>query len=162
MGLSEYLKSIRSRVGHDYLLLPGVSALVFNDRNELLLGRRSDTGRWAVVGGIVDPDEEPAVAVLREVLEETGVTAIVERVSGVYISPRIQYPNADQAQYVTIAFRCLAIAGEARVNDDESLEVRYFPLDALPADLSVDAHRRIADAATPGASLPAVFASRAD
>jgi hypothetical protein len=31
-----------------------------------------------------------------------------------------------------ITFRCRAVGGEARVNDDESLEVAWFPVDALP------------------------------
>ena len=31
-----------------------------------------------------------------------------------------------------ITFRCRAVGGEARVNDDESLEVGWFAVDALP------------------------------
>jgi hypothetical protein len=31
-----------------------------------------------------------------------------------------------------ITFRCRAVGGEARVNDDESLEVGWFEVDALP------------------------------
>jgi 8-oxo-dGTP pyrophosphatase MutT (NUDIX family) len=162
MALTGYLKALRQRIGHDYVLLPGVSALAFNERNEVLLGRRSDNGRWAIVGGMIDPGESPAHAALRELEEETGVRATVERVSGVYMSPVIRYPNQDVAQYATIAFRCLAVSGEPRVNDDESLEVRFFPLDGLPADLTPEQLQCIGDAAEPGALRPAVFDSRGD
>ncbi|HLL87737.1 MAG TPA: NUDIX domain-containing protein [Tepidisphaeraceae bacterium] len=142
MPISDYIRSIRSRIGHDYLLLPGVTALVFNDGGEVLLNRRTDNGRWAVIGGMVDPGEEPAVACAREVLEETGCRVVVERVSGVYLTPVITYPNGHVAQYVTTAFRCRT-QDQPRVNDVESTDVRFFPLHELPADLKPDHVTRI-------------------
>ena len=39
-----------------------------------------------------------------------------------------------------MAYRCEVTGGEARVNDDESLDVRYFPIDQLP-EMRAD-HRR--------------------
>jgi 8-oxo-dGTP pyrophosphatase MutT (NUDIX family) len=132
MGISSYLRQVRDRVGGQLLLLPGVSAVVFNDAGEILLHRRSDNGKWAIMGGIPDPDEQLADALVREVWEETGVTVEPQRVTGVYTSPIITYPNGDTAQYVIVAFRCRPLRGTPRVNDDESLEVRYFKLDELP------------------------------
>ena len=157
MGMSPYVKGIRAKVGHDFLLFPGVLGIVFNDRNELLLAKRADNGLWAVIGGMVDPGEEPADAVVREVYEESGVEVKVDRVSGVYTSAVMTYPNGDVAQYVTTGFRCTAIGGAPRVNDDESLDVGYFPLDQLPSDLRPAYVERIFHAAPPGAHLPAVF-----
>ena len=52
MPLSDYARGLREKVGHDLLLMPGVCGLVFNDAGEILLGRRSDNGRWAVIGGV--------------------------------------------------------------------------------------------------------------
>ena len=40
--------------------LPGVSAVVFDDEGRVLLGRRADTGKWSVIGGIPEPGEQPA------------------------------------------------------------------------------------------------------
>jgi 8-oxo-dGTP pyrophosphatase MutT (NUDIX family) len=157
MPLSPYAQSLRDKVGHALLLFPGVCGLVFNDKNEILLGRRSDTGRWAVVGGMLDPGESPATAVVREVLEETAVVCHPERVTGVYLTRVITYPNGDQAQYVITAFRCRHVSGTPRVNDAESLEVCYFPLDALP-DLHPDHRLRIEHAIAPG---PVFFAAPA-
>jgi len=147
MPISEHLKQIRAKLGHELLFLPGVSALVFNERNEILLGRRSDNGRWAVISGIIDPGEQPAAAAIRECFEETGVTVEIERVSGVYTTPVVTYPNNDVAQYVITAFRCRPIDGEPRVNDDESTDVKYFPLTDLPSDLKEDHLLRILHAA---------------
>ncbi len=147
MPTPDFILNLRKKIGHDLLFIPGVSALVFNAANEVLLARRADTGNWSVIGGIIDPGEQPAAAVTREVMEEAGIQIEIERISGVYTSPVITYPNQDLAQYVITGFRCKPIAGEPRVNDDESLEIRYFPLSDLPDDLKEDHLLRILHAA---------------
>ncbi len=132
MAIPIHVVRLREKIGQELLLLPGVCASVFDERGQILLQRRADSGRWALPGGIMEPGETPATAVVREVLEETGVRAVPERVTGVYTTPLLTYPNGDRAQYVIVGFACRAIEGTPRVNDDESLEVAYFPLDALP------------------------------
>ncbi len=112
--------------------MPGVCAIVFDDQQQVLLNRRADTGRWAVIGGLLEPGEEPAAGAMREVLEETGVRIQPLRISGIYATPVLTYANADRAQYIVTTFACRAIEGTPRVCDDESLEVAYFPLDRLP------------------------------
>ena len=132
MPVSEYIAGLRVHIGHDLLLLPSVSAVVFNDAGEILLGRRSDNGKWSLIAGVLDPGEQPADAVIREVREETGVEAVVERLIGVALHP-VVYPNGDRCEYLDVWFRCQAVGGRAQVNDDESLAVEWFPVDALPA-----------------------------
>ena len=73
MAVPEYVTRLRKVVGHDLLWLPSVSAVVLNEAGELLLGKRADDGRWSIVSGFVEPDEQPAQALVREVYEETGV-----------------------------------------------------------------------------------------
>ncbi|WP_131746337.1 NUDIX domain-containing protein [Frankia sp. Cppng1_Ct_nod] len=51
------------------------SAIVFDDHERVLLVHHNKLGQWLYPGGHVDPNEDPAQAALREVLEETGVTA---------------------------------------------------------------------------------------
>ncbi len=150
MGTPDFIREIRATAGHQLLLLPGVSAIVFDEQGRVLLGRRADTGRWSVIGGIPEPGEEPAATAVREVYEETAVRCVVERVVLVQALPRpVTYPNGDRCQYMDIAFRCRAVGGEARVNDDESLEVGWFGTDALPP-LKEFAHFRIKQALTEG------------
>jgi 8-oxo-dGTP diphosphatase len=134
MPPSEYLRQIRSKIGNDLLFFPGVIAVVINEAGEVLLQHRSDTGKWCLIGGIMDPGEEPADTTIREVLEEAGVLVTINRLVGIYSEPDslVNYPNGDQMMFMTIVFACRPISGEAHVNDDESLEVRYFPLDNLP------------------------------
>jgi 8-oxo-dGTP pyrophosphatase MutT (NUDIX family) len=94
---------------------------------EVLLVRRADNGRWTVPAGILEPGEEPADGITREVLEETGVTATVTRLVGVQTTQPTTYPNGDRAQYldVIMALDPSPDSAEARVNDDENLEVAW-------------------------------------
>jgi 8-oxo-dGTP pyrophosphatase MutT (NUDIX family) len=132
MPISPYLRDLRAVVGPRLLLLPGVTAVVFDGAGRILLGQRSDDHRWALIAGVMDPGEQPSETVVREVYEETAVHVEVERIASVLTQPPVRYPHGDECQYVDITFRCRAIGGEARVNDDESVAVGWFGVDELP------------------------------
>ena len=131
MGIPDYVRVMRAHIGHELLLLPSVSAIVVDDRGRLLLGQRSDTGRWAVLAGVVEAGEQPADTVVREVREEAGVDVVVERLLGVAMHP-VDYPNGDHCEYLNVTFLCRPVGGTARVGDDESLAVGWFEPTALP------------------------------
>ncbi|MGW1895421.1 NUDIX hydrolase [Streptomyces sp. NPDC002004] len=133
MATPDFIREIRATAGHQLLWLPGVTAIVFDDDGRVLLGRRSDTRKWSVIGGMPEPGEQPAACAVREVHEETAVHCVPERVVLVQALDPVTYANSDVCQFMDITFRCRAVGGEARVNDDESLEVGWFDVDALPA-----------------------------
>ena len=148
MATPDYIAAIRRVYGPGRLLLPGVSAVVLRTdlepgRMHLLLTRRSDTGRWSLPAGIVEPFEQPAAAILRELLEETRITAEVERLALLRTDPDVVYPNGDRCQFVAMCFRCRYLSGEAEVGDEESTEVAWFPADELPDELTDIQIRRI-------------------
>jgi 8-oxo-dGTP pyrophosphatase MutT (NUDIX family) len=132
MPTPSFIVELRSLVGHRPLWLSCAVAVVLDDDGQVLLGRRADTGAWTLPGGIIDPAEQPADAAVRECFEETGVIAVPEVLTSVSVSQPVTYPNGDQTQYLELTFRCRAVGGEARVNDEESLEVGWHALDALP------------------------------
>ena len=136
MPVPEFVLRLRAGIGTDLLWLPGVSGVIVDDAGRLLLGRRADNGRWAVVSGILEPGEEPAVALVREAREETGVEIEVLALAGVSAGEEVVYPNGDRAQYLDVSFLCRAVGGEARVADDESTDVGWFERDALPEPLN--------------------------
>jgi len=164
MATPQFIQDIRAKAGTVLLLLPGVVMVVFDDLGRVLLNQRADDGRWALISGIPDPGEQPAQAAVREIEEETGVCAVVERVLSVFTNEPVVYGNGDHAQYIDIVLRCRAVGGEARVNDDESLDVGWFALDALPPlgpiargriDLALrDDPTWFAPAAAPGLTAP--------
>ncbi|HZL36925.1 MAG TPA: NUDIX domain-containing protein [Tepidisphaeraceae bacterium] len=132
MPISQYLRQLRLKIGHDMVMMPAVTAIIVNEAGQVLLHRSRDDGNWYVIGGAPDPGEEPARAAAREAREETGLLVRPERLVGVYVDPPVRYTNGDKVMYTAMAFRCRPIGGELRVADDESLEVRYFQPDALP------------------------------
>jgi 8-oxo-dGTP pyrophosphatase MutT (NUDIX family) len=149
MTTPTFITELRRFIGHRPLWLTGVTAYVEDDDGRVLLGRRSDTGQWALVSGIVEPGEAPADTVIREVHEETGVDAVVEALASVSsAADRIVYPNGDVTQYMDLTFHCHAAPGgshAARVGDDESLEVGWFAPDSLPDPLARSTVARMED-----------------
>lgn len=156
MPVPPFILGLRRRVGHDRLFLPGVTAVVLREDPGtgtplVLYGRRSDNGLWALPSGIVEPGEQPATTVVREVAEELGVEVEAERLALVTTDPDITYPNGDVCQFVSLTFRCRYLGGEAVVGDDETLEVAWRRADDPPDDLD-DLHRRRLEAALADAS----------
>jgi len=142
MAISPYIKNLRGKIGHDPLLLPAVSGIIFDDQGRVLLQRASDDGKWYTIGGSMEPGENPADAVVREVRKETGLEVVPLRIVTVQSSPLVTYSNQDQIYYVGIAFLCRVVGGTLQIADDESLELRYFAPDELP-ELRADQLQRI-------------------
>lgn len=132
MPTPDFILSLREKIGHDPLWMPGVTAVIFDERGRVLLCRRSDNGAWTPITGIVDPGEEPAVTAIREAEEEAGVVIEVEGLASVKANPPQTFTNGDRAQFLDLTFRCRYVFGTARVNDEESTEVAWADLDDLP------------------------------
>lgn len=132
MATPDFVLTLRKRIGHDPLWLPGVTAVVFNAEGEVLLGRRADNGKWALITGMLEPGEDAGPGALREVEEEAGVIAEIEHLIHVGADGPITFPNGDVCSFLNLSFSCRYVSGTARVNDDESTEVGWYALDALP------------------------------
>ena len=131
--MSTYLRALRARVGNELLVLPAVTALVFDARGDLLVVRHAADGVWGAPGGAVEPEEAPHDAVVREVREETGLGVEPVALRGVFGGPelRVRYPNGDETSYVTSVFECAIRRGALRVDGEEVLEARFVAPEAL-------------------------------
>ncbi|WP_020388832.1 NUDIX hydrolase [Kribbella catacumbae] len=136
MTTPKFILTLREKIGHDLLWLTGITGVVLDTEERVLLVRRTDNGRWSLPAGILEPGEQPAIAMIREIQEETAVEAEIDRLVSIDALPPGSYPNGDQVQFLDLCFRCHPLRGEARVNDDESLAVGWFPLAALPEGLA--------------------------
>lgn len=133
MPVPAFVVELRNKIGHDRLWLVGLSAVVTDDAGRILLTHRRDNQEWALPSGILEPGEEPAQAMVREVAEEACVQVDVERLSSVLSDPQpFTLPNGDICQYLNLTFACCHIGGEAAVGDDENLAVAWFAVDELP------------------------------
>lgn len=127
MAISPYVATLRVRLGSTRLLLPSVTGIVYDPNGRILLVRQRDGGVWSTPGGVIEPNETPADAVVREVWEETGLHVRPERVLGVFGGPAfvVRYPNGDETQYVIIIFDCPVVGGELRSETDETIGLRF-------------------------------------
>jgi 8-oxo-dGTP pyrophosphatase MutT (NUDIX family) len=136
MPIPPFVLELRNLVGTHELWLPAVTAVVCRGEGadtEVLLTLRADNGEWAPITGILDPGEEPAVGAAREALEEANVVVSIDRLASVGASPQVVHGNGDLGVYLDLTFACTWVSGEARVADDENVDVRWWPVDALPS-----------------------------
>ena len=126
--MSDYVRGLRQKIGNDFLMIPSVTVATFDDQDRVLLVRHVEGNLWVTPGGMVEPDEVPADAAVREVWEETGVHVELLRILGVYGGPdyRLTYRNGHQVAYVVTVFKARLIAGVARPDGRETLEVGFF------------------------------------
>lgn len=131
--MSQYIRKIRTLVGTERLLVPSTACAVLNDEEEVLLQFRADTRRWGCPGGIMDIGETGLESVRREVREETGLIIIDPWLFGVYSGNNYlgRYPNGDEIAVVQLAFIAESYGGDLG-GDDESLDLQFFPFNALP------------------------------
>ncbi len=115
-------------------IVPSVTAIVPNDRGELLLVHKTDNNLWAIPGGGMDVGEYMAETVVREVKEETGVDVEVTGVVGIYTNPNhvMAYDDGEVRQQCSICFTTRTVGGELRTSS-ETKEVRFVD----PAELDL-------------------------
>ncbi|MBR6442287.1 MAG: NUDIX domain-containing protein [Clostridia bacterium] len=128
----DYIRWIRSKVGHEKIILTYAGGCIFNDRGEVLLQRRGDNNKWGFSGGAIELGETPEAAAVREAKEETGLDVEVGRLIGIYTDSNLVYPNGDQAHSIMIAYELKAVGGELFCDRQETLELKYFAKEDKP------------------------------
>lgn len=119
-----------------------VDGIVLKDGKILLIKRKNQPfeNMWALPGGFVDYGEKTENAVIREMLEETGLKTEINHLVGVYSDP-----NRDpRGHTVSVVYLLNVCTGELKGGDD-ALEAKFFDLNNLP-DLSFDHKYIIKDA----------------
>jgi 8-oxo-dGTP diphosphatase len=97
--------------------VPCVGGLAFDPDGRLLLVQRAhDPGRglWSLPGGRVEPGEDDAAALVREMAEETGLAVVPGALVGRVLRGR--YEIAD--------YFCAVVGGELQAGDD-ALDARW-------------------------------------
>ncbi len=99
-----------------------VSTFVLDERERLLMIRRTDNGLYALPGGRHELGETMTEAAVRETREETGVTVEVTGLIGIYSNPEhvMAYSDGEVRQEFSICFRAHPLGGELRTSDESS------------------------------------------
>jgi len=81
-------------------------------------------GRWALPGGLVEDDETPDAAAIRETEEETGFVVELDGLLTTYMRPG--------APIIVVIYRSHIVGGEMRIAPEELSEAAFFPRDEIP------------------------------
>jgi ADP-ribose pyrophosphatase YjhB (NUDIX family) len=123
----------------------GADAAVFDEQDRLLLVRRTDDGKWGLIAGWIDANESPAETVVRELAEETGVEARVDRLVGVFF--RAAAASGAPHGTVSIVYLCSITGGTLRPQPHEVLELAWRAVDDVAPDEWHHHHELLAHAA---------------
>ncbi|MHB8262322.1 MAG: NUDIX hydrolase N-terminal domain-containing protein [Acidimicrobiales bacterium] len=110
-----------------------VGAAVGNDKGELLLIQRSDSGIWLYPTGWADVGYSASEMVVKEVKEETGIDADPVRLIAVFDGLRLGFTRMP---LYLLVFHCNALGGSLQPHPLECLDVGWFGEDALPTPLA--------------------------
>jgi len=129
-----YAGQLRSAVGNRPLILPSARAIVRDTEGRVLFVRRRDNGHWVMPAGSLELGESILDCVRREVKEESGLDVVAATLVAIYSEPRFAFTNAygGEHQMLALVFRIDAWAGELAIATDETIDARFFALEALP------------------------------
>ena len=108
--------------------LMDVRAWIIEDE-KICLVRGQGENDWALPGGFGEVGYSPTENILKEIEEETGFEAKVERLLAVFDTNRFQLQSKQYAKFV---FECKLLAGQFQENQ-EIADLQFFAIDQLPA-----------------------------
>ena len=129
----------------------GVGAVILDGDRVLLVrrGRPPLKGEWSIPGGAVETGETLEAALVREVLEETGLEVAVGSVLTVLDRIRLDPAGRAHYHYVLIDFVCRATGGSAACASDAD-ELAWVAIADLERYRVADATIRVIETAAAG------------
>jgi ADP-ribose pyrophosphatase YjhB (NUDIX family) len=131
--VQEWMESVGEGVPGYVTPKVAIGAVVGNDRGEILLVQRADSGVWLYPTGWADVGYSPAEVAVKEVEEETGVHCEPVRLLAVIDGLRMGFTRF--GMYMLL-FHCRATGGDLTAHPLETADVGWFAEDALPASVA--------------------------
>jgi ADP-ribose pyrophosphatase YjhB (NUDIX family) len=129
----EWIDSVGEGVAGYVTPKVAVAAVVGNDKGEILLTQRADSGVWLYPVGWADVGYSPSEIAVKEVFEETGIEAEPVSLIGVFDGMRLGFHSVP---LYSLVFHCKMTGGRLRGHPLETLDVGFFPRDRLPEPLA--------------------------
>lgn len=146
---AEFLGHLRA---HDDAMLracvPGhltaTTAVLSHDGALVLLTLHPKAGMWLPMGGHCETsDASLAGAALREATEESGIPGLQLLPGPLALDRHQVWCHPPHSRHLDVEYAAVAPPGAEAVISDESLDLRWFPVDEIP-ELSDEATRRLA------------------
>ena len=138
----DYIHELRQYIGPRKIILNSSSVIIVRD-DKILFQRRTDNGRWGLIGGLLEMNETYEQAALREAREETGLEIELDNFLGIFHNHNMVWGNGDSAHVISAFYSAHIISGEPRI-DEESYELKFFGPDEIP-DLFAEDHMAAID-----------------
>ena len=155
----DYIHDLRQVIGPRKIILNCAGALIVKD-DKILFQRRTDNGKWGLIGGLVEMNETYEQAALREIREETGLEVKLDSFLGIFHNHNMVWSNGDAAHVISAMFTASIVSGEPRI-DEESYELKFFAREEIPPLFAED-HIAALDAYFRGVRLPLLQEIRYD
>lgn len=153
--VQEWLKAVGDGVAGYVTPKVAVGAVVGNDRGQILLIQRADSGVWLYPTGWADVGYSASEVAVKEVAEETGIEIEVVRLIAVLDGLRLGFTSVP---LYSLVFHCRAVGGELRRHPLETRDVGWFAEGSLPAPLAgADRWQHTAFAAIRGDLVEVLF-----
>lgn len=131
--VEEWLRTVGKGVPGYVTPKVAVGAVVGNDKGEILLMQRADSGVWLYPTGWADVGYSASEVAVKEVREETGIEIEVQRLIAVLDGIRLGFTRVP---LYSLVFQCRAIGGELKAHPLECTDVGWFSHDHLPEPLA--------------------------
>ena len=111
-----YIMDLRKLVGHRTLMQCAASIIIVNEKNQILLGKRTDNHKWGYAGGSIELDE------IEFFMVNSG--------------PEVHYvyPNGDEVSNIEIIYVCRKYHGELKRQEEEIEELKFFNIAEVELD----------------------------
>lgn len=127
--VDEWMRSVGQGVAGYVTPKAAVGAVVHDGEGRILLVQRADSGVWLYPTGWCDVGYSASEVAVKEVLEETGITCVPERVIAVLDGMRMGFTRIP---LYSIVFLCRATGGELQPHPLETADVGWFGEHELP------------------------------
>lgn len=119
---------------------PVVSVILYHQGKILMLQRAKEPLKnyWCLPGGIIDYEESPKEAILREIMEEAGVNTKIKSLVGVY-----RIDNDPRGVTIDIVYEA-NISGQVSLSEEHCQYAFYDP-QALPKKIAYKHRQAIND-----------------
>jgi len=131
--LEEWLKIVGQGVAGYVTPKVAVGAVVGNEKGEILLVQRADSGIWLYPTGWADVGYSASEVAVKEVHEETGIEAEPEQLIAVLDGFRLGFTRIP---LYSLVFHLRQTGGELKAHPLETSDVGWFAEDALPEPLA--------------------------